>query len=132
MGVLGLATMFEKLFKPKNAYIQVFKDRFSIYCGESKKLFIVDGSFSHPRMLLGDFLLAEKILKEQIKQQDIFSSSGNYRVIVHPKELLEGGLSFLEYRAFQELFIGLGFRQVCLWENQDLSDEEIKIFDWKN
>ncbi len=124
--------MFEKWFKTKTAYVQVFKDSFRIYCAESQKLFIVDGSFSHPRMLLGDFAHAEQILKQQIKQQSMFSNLGSFKVIVHPKELLEGGLSIIEQRAFKELFLSVGFREAVIWQHQDLSDEQLKTFDWKD
>ena len=124
--------MFDKWLKPKTAYVQVFKDRFRIYCDENQALFMVDGDFSHPRMLLGDFEVAEQTLKQQIKQQHIFSSIGSYRVIVHPKEMLDGGLSAIERRAFKELFLSLGFRDAVIWENQDLCDEELKSFVWAN
>lgn len=125
-----LIRIFDKWFKPKTAYIQVFRNRFSIYCSDHQKLFNVDGKFSHPRMLLGDFLQAETILKQQMEQQAIFSDTGNYRVIIHPKELLDGGLSPIEQRAFIELFSSLGFRKVCLWSGHDLSSEQIDNFNW--
>ncbi len=124
--------MFKKWLKLKTAYVQVFKDRFRIYCDENQALFMVDGGFSHPRMLLGDFELAEQILKQQINQQHIFSSIGSYRVIVHPKEMLDGGLSAIEQRAFKELFLSLGFRDAVIWQHQDLCDEELKNFEWND
>lgn len=118
-------------FKPKTAYIQVVKDCFRIYCSDSQQLFSVEGKFSHPRMLLGDFVQAERALQQQIKQQSIFSGTAQYRVIIHPKELLDGGLSYIEQRAFTELFSSLGFREVRLWLGHDLSSEQIDQFDWK-
>ena len=122
--------MFGKWLRPKTAYVQVFKDRFRIYCDENQTLFMVDGNFSHPRMLLGNFELAKQTLRQQIKQQHIFSNIGSYRVIVHPKEMLDGGLSAIEQRAFKELFLSIGFRDAVIWQNQDLCDEELKSFVW--
>ncbi|RZA07344.1 MAG: hypothetical protein EOO68_03570 [Moraxellaceae bacterium] len=93
---------------------------------------MVDGNFSHPRMLLGEFELAEQILKQQIKQQHIFSNVGSYRVIVHPKEMLDGGLSTIEQRTFKELFLSIGFRDAVIWQHHDLCDEELKNFEWND
>ena len=63
--------------------------------------------FSHPRSLLGEFQVAEKMLqfafREQHKSNFLTPSP---RVIVHPMEKLEGGLTEIEEKAFRELCIG--------------------------
>lgn len=65
--------------------------------------------FSHPRSLVADFQVAEKIL------QHVFSllHKGSYispspDVIFHPMEKIEGGLTLIEMRAFREMFLGSG------------------------
>lgn len=123
--------MFENWFKSKTAYVQVCKNQFKIYLSHNQKLFIVDAPFSHPRMLLGSSSIAKRCLCEQFEQQEIFTSIKNYRVIVHPQELIEGGLSEVEQQAFTTLFLNLGFRQVHVWQGYDLSENQIRTFDWK-
>jgi rod shape-determining protein MreB len=65
--------------------------------------------FSHPRSLIADFQVAEKIL------QHVFGllHKGSYirpspDVIFHPMEKIEGGLTQIEKRAFREMFLGSG------------------------
>ncbi|AEE23752.1 hypothetical protein Glaag_2814 [Glaciecola sp. 4H-3-7+YE-5] len=65
--------------------------------------------FSHPRALLSDFFVGEKLL------QHAFKSLSNFKyirlrpkVIIHPMEKTEGGLTAIEDRAFRELALGAG------------------------
>ncbi|MGC3979681.1 MAG: rod shape-determining protein [Steroidobacteraceae bacterium] len=73
--------------------------------------------FQHPRTLLADFVHAEELLKY------VFAKAFNGclirpspRVIVHPMEKLEGGLTPIERRALHELAQGAGARWVHVHE----------------
>lgn len=78
--------------------------------------------FSHPRMLLGDFLVAEKLLQfvvKELHQGKIFTPSP--RIIFHPMEKTEGGLNLVEDKAFRELCMGAGARAVVIHLGDELS-----------
>lgn len=85
--------------------------------------------FSHPRMLLANFLAGEKVL------QYTFSHCMGYKilrpkpfVIIHPMEKNAGGLTQVEKRAFHELALGAGAMDAVVYEGKELSIGE---FDYK-
>ncbi|GAA6134206.1 rod shape-determining protein [Oceaniserpentilla sp. 4NH20-0058] len=82
----------------------------------------ITNPFSHPRSLLADFQVAEKMLQfaflEQHKSNFLTPAP---RVIIHPMEKLEGGLTNIEKKAFRELCIGAGVRQVVVYAGPELS-----------
>lgn len=82
--------------------------------------------FTHPRTLISDFSLAEKLL------QEVFKAMSKNRlmpaspaVIMHPLEKLEGGLTQIEIRAMRELALGAGARDVLVREGSDLTGRNI-------
>ncbi|MDF2177629.1 rod shape-determining protein [Aliiglaciecola sp. CAU 1673] len=78
--------------------------------------------FSHPRVLLSDFYVGEKLLQHAFKQlSKIKSLRPRPRVIVHPMEKTEGGLTMIENRAFRELAMGAGAIEVKLYTGNPLS-----------
>lgn len=93
----------------------------------------ISNPFSHPRQLLADFHKAEKLLQCAIKTlfTDNFFGRPSPRVIVHPMEKLEGGLTLVEVRAFKELCEGAGARDVVVYtggdfDKQNFDFDEIK------
>lgn len=78
--------------------------------------------FSHPRSLLADFAIAEKLLRYLFKK---LSDSRLFRpapaVVIHPMEKLEGGLTDVEIRAFSELALGAGAREVFVHQEGELN-----------
>ncbi|MBX2807532.1 MAG: rod shape-determining protein [Cellvibrionaceae bacterium] len=89
--------------------------------------------FSHPRTLIGDFLIAEKILQHafrEVHKNKLFAPSP--RVIVQPMEKIEGGLSAVEERAFRELCLGAGAREVYIHIGQELSTHGLSFQALKN
>ena len=77
--------------------------------------------FSHPRTLLADFTVAEKLLQSifrKLHQSRIFQPSP--RVVMHPLEKTDGGLTVVERRAFRELAAGAGAREVVVYEGAPL------------
>ena len=82
--------------------------------------------FDHPRSLLSDFTVAEKIL------QHIFRELLNKKllspaplVIIQPMEMLEGGLTMIESRAFRELAYSAGARDAFPYTGKELTAKEI-------
>lgn len=76
--------------------------------------------FSHPRALLKDFFLGERLLQEIIKKlvgkKFIFPAPA---IIIHPMEKTEGGLTMIEIRAFREMAFGAGARDVAIHQSKN-------------
>ena len=78
--------------------------------------------FSHKRSLISNFEIGEKLLQHIISlllNNGIFSPRP--RVVVHPMEKLEGGLTIVEERAFKELAIGAGARDSLVYQGSELA-----------
>ena len=69
--------------------------------------------FSHPRVLVADFTVAEKILQHSFRE---LLKANTLRpspiVVIQPMEKLEGGLTMIEDRVLRELCFGAGARDV--------------------
>ncbi|WP_343855877.1 rod shape-determining protein MreB [Aliiglaciecola litoralis] len=78
--------------------------------------------FSHPRVLFNDFYIAEKLLQHAFRK---LSNIGFWRpkpkVILHPMEKIEGGLTMIEKRAFRELALGAGASDIKLYTGSPLN-----------
>lgn len=89
---------------------------------------IVNG-FDHPRSIIGDFEAAEKtlglFLAEVDGRQYRFMPYSPYKVIIHPLENLNGGLTTVEKRALQDMAYRVRARKVIVWEGRLLTDQEI-------
>jgi rod shape-determining protein MreB len=89
--------------------------------------------FSHPRMLLGDFLVAEKLLQfivKELHKGKFFTPAP--RIIFHPMEKVEGGLNLVEDKAFRELCLGAGARAVAIHLGDELSQHDLSTKDKLN
>lgn len=82
--------------------------------------------FSHPRLLLADFMAGEKLLQHIIASQlPRFSLAP--KVIFHPMEKVEGGLTYVEERAFKELCLGAGARDCVVYVGHSLLHQSISV-----
>ncbi|MCK5725656.1 MAG: rod shape-determining protein [Thiotrichaceae bacterium] len=89
----------------------------------------VSEPFSHERLLLSNFTLAEILLRyilNTLVKRKIFVSP---KVVIHPMEKIEGGLGQIEIRAFRELAIGAGARDAKVHQGRELS---ILNFDYES
>jgi rod shape-determining protein MreB and related proteins len=89
--------------------------------------------FDHPRVLVADFVLGEKLLQHgfQMVSCGFFVVPGikwtpSPTVVIHVLEELEGGISQIESRALMEMAHGASAREVHIWNASELSDAEIK------
>ena len=84
--------------------------------------FDVSNPFSHPRMLVSNFLKAESVLTHGIREvhQSKFIAPSPV-VIMHPMEKLEGGITDIEGRVYRELAIAAGARDVRIHVGNTLS-----------
>ncbi|MDP2228410.1 MAG: hypothetical protein Q8J78_13130 [Moraxellaceae bacterium] len=110
-------------------YVQVFKNKMVISIPSRGISVVKEANFSHSRMLVGEFEIAEQLLKEGIKE----AYSGGIlltrpQIIMHPKESLEGGFTMIEQRVLRELALGAGAAKTYIRIGQDLSKEEVEAF----
>jgi rod shape-determining protein MreB len=120
-------SMLKELFL--NAlYVRITADRIdlkNVISGASTTL-VPQTPFSHPRALLGNFTVAEALLKKGFKEvvgKSWFALAP--QMLVHPMEMIEGGLTQIEERALTELALGAGARSVVIWTGNVLSDQEV-------
>ena len=69
---------------------------------------------------MADFQVAEKMLQFAFREEHKSFFTPSPRVIIHPMEKLEGGLTEIEVKAFRELCIGAGARQVVVYMGDEL------------
>ncbi|NTV96500.1 MAG: rod shape-determining protein MreB [Thiobacillus sp.] len=91
---------------------------------------LVNG-FRHPRTLLADFTAAEMALKHLMARL----APGRWFapapvLVLHPLPDQEGGLTAIEVRAFRELALGAGARQVYLWQGDELALDQLRELDF--
>lgn len=119
--------MIEQLLR-NTVYVKVTKNQFWVRHIENQNetIEIALEPFTTNRLLVGEFTTAEKILRAAIKKvhkEKWFLISPV--VIIHPMEMIDGGLSQIEERAFMELAAGAGARKVVVWVGHELSDQEV-------
>lgn len=120
--------MIEALLRPVPVYVKVYANRLVLKridaVGEPVTI-VPETPFTTERLLIGRFVVATEALKLGFKKVagDRWSPFGTFaRVIIQPKEKLEGGLSEVETRLFHELAAQAGATKVVVWTGDDLSD----------
>jgi rod shape-determining protein MreB and related proteins len=81
--------------------------------------------FSTTRLLVGHFESAERTLKAAVAQVGGSSFMLSPKVLMHPLEMVEGGLSQIEQRVLHELAIGAGGKKVVVFVGPELADREV-------
>ena len=110
-------------------YVRVGRNQFRLKHIESgtDSTVVASAPFTTTRLLIGQFVAAEEALKGALKQiatGRLFAPSPG--VVMHPMEMVEGGLSEIEERTLQEVAIGAGAGKVVVWVGRELSDSEVK------
>ena len=112
-------------------YVKVYENRFVLKLladGETPITVVSAEPFTTKRLLVGQFMTAERTLKKGFK--DIFSSRWflpGPSVVIHPIEKVEGGLSEVEERVLRELAVSAGANKVTVWVGHELSDAEARL-----
>lgn len=115
-------------FFANTIYVQVRKNAFHLRHLESKRERDISAQepFTTTRLLLGQFQVAETVLRKGLRE---ISGGGLFQaspvVVIHPLEMVEGGLSEVEARAFRELALSSGARKAYVHVGAPLSDAEI-------
>ena len=119
-----LSSFFEKI-----AYVTVRRNQFRIRHLESgaEATFDAQPAFTTSRLLVGEFRVAEALLKQGLRQvlKSSLISVAPY-VVIHPLEMVEGGLSEVEERVLKEVAIGAGATKAVVWVGPQLSDADVK------
>lgn len=88
----------------------------------------VENPFSHPRLLVANFPLAEKVLAHAVRQifsDQIFPASP--RIVFQPMEKLDGGMTDIENRVYRELCLGAGAREVVIYIGKAITNHEFNF-----
>lgn len=90
--------------------------------------FNTSNPFLHPRLLVKNFCLAEKVLQHAIQQvcRRRFMCASPV-VIIQPMEKLEGGVTDVEARLYSELALGAGARVVHLHVGDELNTQNFDL-----
>ena len=109
-------------------YIRVSRDQFHVRDVDSGEESRAGASFTTQRLLVGQFAVGETALKQAFRK---LAGSSIFRlapdVVIHPVEMVEGGLSEVEERLFHELAIGAtGAKRVVVFVGSQLSDAAVK------
>jgi len=114
------------MFSADTIYVQLFKTKFIVQNVDSGASIEVarDQSFASPRMIIADFTMAEHQLKQAVK--NVRRGLRAPELLIHPMELIEGGITQVEYRTFVELAIGSGASKVGVYSGAALSSDQIK------
>ena len=118
--------MLSRFFE-STIYVRVRRDQLHVRHVESGAEVSVRASppFSTERLLIGQFTVAEGLLKRAFQE----TSGGKLvkpRVLIQPLEMIEGGLSQVEERVLTEAAIGAGASKVVVWLGPELKDDEVK------
>jgi actin-like ATPase involved in cell morphogenesis len=115
-------------FLANTIYVQVRKNSFRLRHIEGKKEREISAQkpFTTTRLLVGQFQEAESLLRKSIQE---ISNGGLFQaspvIVIHPIEMVEGGLSEVEERALRELAMGSGARSVFVHIGAPLTDSEV-------
>jgi len=107
-------------------YVQVHADRFVLRNVDSAAVVEIrrDPRFRSPRTLIGHFTSAGQEFREGLRK--VRRGLLPPWVLMHPMELIEGGLTQVESRALAELAHGSGARRVGVWTGEALSGPRVR------
>jgi len=115
------------LFRSPVVYAQLFKNRIRLSVPAKGVVVEEHGTFSHPRSLIGQFQEGELALARALaKAYPTKLLTRRPRMVIHAKELLDGGLTQIEERALMEMGLGAGAMKVKIWQGADLSPQQLE------
>ena len=120
--------MIKKIFIT-NLYIKVSNNKFEVKNISENgdwECVVSQVPFSTNRLLVGKFSQAETTLSMLVKRvlpKGLIPKRP--QVVIHPTVMVEGGLSEVEERVFNELALGAGAIKAILHVGPELSDAEV-------
>jgi hypothetical protein len=119
--------MFEKLLA-NTLYVQIRPNAFRLRQIEARKEYevLAQTPFTTTRLLVGQFGEAQSLLRTAVQEIDKVGFLKIRPVMVmHPLEMVEGGLSEIEERVYHELAIGAGARSAFVYVGSPLTDADV-------
>ena len=114
----------------KHFYVRIRRDRLDVRCVETNRRATRTSAagFSTPRLLVGTFTEADALLKSAVEECVVASEFIPARrlFVMHPLELVEGGLSEVEHRVLLELAAGSSAAKTVVHEGGELSDDGVR------
>ena len=120
--------MLTKLIEEK-LYVKVSRNQFEIIPvsdESSTKIISSPQPFSTSRLLVGEFALAEHYLTSGVK--DVLPKKmikPSPAILIHPVEMIEGGLSEVEIKVLREISLGAGAHKVVVWDGETLTLDQV-------
>jgi rod shape-determining protein MreB len=116
------------LFQPTILYVRIRKNQFDIrnLATDQRSIARSLNGFSSERLLIANFSEAEATLAKAVKEMakpGLFQSPPSF-VLMHPLEIISGGISEVEDRVLRDLAAICG-RSGDVWVGDELSDEEV-------
>lgn len=126
MADFQLGVVIAPMLSPDIIYVKIFADRFVLKNMASSEVLEIrrDPKFGSPRTLIGHFTSADKEFREGLKK--VRRGLMAPWVLMHPMELIEGGVTQVESRALIELAAGSGARRVAVWQGKELFGEHVR------
>ncbi|WP_432719608.1 hypothetical protein R0381_000254 [Jeongeupia wiesaeckerbachi] len=106
-------------------YIKISKNTITIRCIETQEQATATSEFSSNRLLVGNFTNADKTIKELVSR---VTARRFYKIpvaVIHPLEMVDGGLSQIEERIFKELALSSGARKAYIHLGPLLNDSSV-------
>src|SRR6266446_6328453 len=98
----------------RTLYVRLRRNEVNIRHVESGREFSADDSFSNSRLLVASSTVAARVLRQGLRT--VLPKVGIAPVIVmHPLEMVEGGLSEVEERSLTEIAYAVGAREVYVF-----------------
>lgn len=114
----------------KHFYVRIRRNRIDVRCVETDRTATRASAagFSTSRLLVGTFTEADALLKSAVAECVVASEFVPARrvFVMHPLELVDGGLSQVEHRVLLELAAGSGAAKAAVHEGNELSDDGVR------
>lgn len=115
-------------FNPTHVYVKIQENSVEAKHLETQHFvrIISPKPFTTSRLLVGEFTIAEKLVKSAVQQccsKKRLIVSPN--ILIHPLEKVEGGLSEVEKKTFFDLAMFAGARDAIVWVGAELFDSQI-------
>jgi len=113
-------------------YIQIWPTKLTITKVKTGEVFQEEcvGPFERSRLIINDFEAAEKQLRQSVRKvyENSFAPPAP-RMVIHPMDLPPDGISSIEIRAFRDLAVSAGAREVKVYTGLAIPIDD---FDYKS